>query len=1004
MADERPAVSFWRRRRRWLVALAVLLVVRAALPEIVRRVLVTQLSERLRTRVDIGDVDLALWRGGVALKDVAVHAPPPAPPDDAPLVAWKRFAVELRYLPLFVKRVRLRQVTLEGPRIAVDRLADGAVNLQRLIPPAAPAKEAEPAEQPKQGGSAWKVGIDRLAVRTGGVRFRDLTLAGVEPLEIAIPDVDLTDVALQPGLYGDAGRLGVSIEAEGGALRVDARVGTAYAGFTVATRVKAYRIPLRRARFYVPGVGWSELDGVLDAAIDHELAPDGRNAAHGLVRLRDVAIRVPDVPEAALAVRRLAVGLRDVDVAARRAAVRSVDVAGASVVLDLAGGGTAVPLLRRATATAPAEAPPAPPAEAPPTAGAPPPAAGPPWHWSVAALDVGDTKVSLLRPEATPLDIAIDAHLRHLADAGDPASLDVRLAVPPGSLAVAGAARVAPPGFGGTVKIAALPVADLIAAARAAANLPAGLLQAASLDGDLTVEAGLGADGAAGRTDAVRVHGALALDAFQMQGPDPGAFAVAWKHFGVPVDALELPGLVPGSPPPGPAPIRVALGAVRLEELAATLTRTAEGLLLPPPLGPGAPAGPPGATPAAPPAAQPASASPPPPAVPARPAPSVTVASFTLARAGVALVDRTVKPWFVGELKPLDVDARGIRSDGPVIERFTVTAATPGKGKLDVAGSFRPEGGTVKVNGEQIALAPYNPYVTTMTPYSLGRASAVSVHTDVAFKPGSYDTKTAITLHKLAVNGAAGDTVFRQQFGIPLSMALALLRDPSGNIKLDVPVAVDASGTRVGLGTVVAGALRSAILGAVTSPLKAFGLFTGGGDATALEPPPIPMDAGRAVVGPDAEKEIGQLAGFVAGRPGLGIELDAIVTPADVRWLREQDLRTELEQRKGVVNALRVLSEIRARGRILDALAKRAEGKPGDLSADDAARLDGWLAERPALPADRLVALARARTDTVATAFRERHGVPANRVTAADAKGEAREGKPSVAVAFGAGD
>src|SRR5262245_43526516 len=89
-----------RRRRLLLLAFAVLLAVRAALPTVVRRNLETRASEMLHARVTIGDVDLALLRGGVALEDVAVRAAD-APATDVPLVAWKRFAVSVRWLPLF---------------------------------------------------------------------------------------------------------------------------------------------------------------------------------------------------------------------------------------------------------------------------------------------------------------------------------------------------------------------------------------------------------------------------------------------------------------------------------------------------------------------------------------------------------------------------------------------------------------------------------------------------------------------------------------------------------------------------------------------------------------------------------------------------------------------------------------------------------------------------------------------------------------------------------------
>src|SRR5438034_992481 len=298
-----------------------------AVGEALRRVLVSQLSQRLRTRVDVGDVDLALHRGGVALEDVALYAPDA--PGEPPVIAWKRFAVELRYLPLLWKTVQLRDIELEGPHVALDRLASGDLNLRRLLPPSEPTPAAPPTPQPS--GRAWKTGIDRFVLRGGGVRFRDLTLGEGAPLDVALPDVTVRDVALQPGLYGDPGVARVYVKSEGGVLRIECRLWVLDQGFAVATHLKAFRIPLHRARLYIPGIGWSELAGELDASIDHAIAPATRNELGGMVRLRNVAVRVPDVPQAALAVERLAVRVEPIDLAAHRARVAAVDVAGAWV-------------------------------------------------------------------------------------------------------------------------------------------------------------------------------------------------------------------------------------------------------------------------------------------------------------------------------------------------------------------------------------------------------------------------------------------------------------------------------------------------------------------------------------------------------------------------------------------------------------------------------------------------------------------------------------------------
>ena len=76
-----PTTEPIRRRIPWRAVLAVsllfgVLAAGAGLPWFVRRVIVEQASAFLRTRVDVGNVDLFLPWGTVVLNKVAVWSPP----------------------------------------------------------------------------------------------------------------------------------------------------------------------------------------------------------------------------------------------------------------------------------------------------------------------------------------------------------------------------------------------------------------------------------------------------------------------------------------------------------------------------------------------------------------------------------------------------------------------------------------------------------------------------------------------------------------------------------------------------------------------------------------------------------------------------------------------------------------------------------------------------------------------------------------------------------------
>src|SRR5262249_12827650 len=163
---------------------------------------------------------------------------------------------------------------------------------------------------------------------------------------------------------------------------------------------------------------------------------------------------------------------------------------------------------------------------------------------------------------------------------------------------------------------------------------------------------------------------------------------------------------------------------------------------------------------------------------------------------------------------------------------------------------------------------------------------ALTVTTKASMKGAAYDSSTALKLDRFGLGGTQGDSLFKQNFGIPIEVALALLRDLQGRISLDIPVAGDEHGTKVDVMTIASQALRSAIVNALASPLKLVGAAFGGkGEAAA--PVPIAFATGRDEPTSDGEKAIGALGGLLASRPGIGITLTAAPTQSDARWLDE---------------------------------------------------------------------------------------------------------------------
>jgi hypothetical protein len=330
--------------------------------------------------------------------------------------------------------------------------------------------------------------------------------------------------------------------------------------------------------------------------------------------------------------------------------------------------------------------------------------------------------------------------------------------------------------------------------------------------------------------------------------------------------------------------------------------------------------------------------------------------------------------------------------------RYTATSLP--RGRLDVTGRYSPTGGQFEVNGKDIALRPFNPYATHYSPYSIARG-ALSVATKAKLGKGTYDSTTALTLDGFDLGSKEGASLFKEQFGISIEVALALLRDLQGRIAFDIPVAGDEQGTKVSVMTVAGQALRRAIVNAIASPLKLVGAaFGGGGEGGA--PEPIAFAVGRAEPTEDGAKTLDALAGLLASRPGIGITLEGAPTESDARWLHEQAEYEELSRPQGVFGAIGNVTERGARERVRLALEARAQGKEGALDPDDAAKLEEWLAELPKPGPKELGALVAGRLERVSTTLREGHGIGPERVTSAEPVTELRQGEPVVEFDLGA--
>jgi hypothetical protein len=996
------AVAF--ARRHWLstALVVVALLVRAALPVVLRSVVQDQAQAAIRGQVEVGDVDLWLVLGGVALDDVAVRSEP----GTEPLLGWKQLYVRISWLALARRTVLLRDVDLVRPRVDLERLADGELNLVRLLP----ESSAEPAaEEPP---SAWRVGLDELTIAEGRLDFADTYVKGAKPIA-----VDVESLQVRGGGVGATGFEGPTtvaarLDVEGAPLRLDAELASGEAGIETKVRVDVQGLPVHSAVAYSP-YGWEELRGRLDLAGEWDLG-GGRSRGKGRVALRDVGVRIEGAEASGAEWSALEVEADAIDLAAREARIARIRWAAPKVAVE-PGEPVPLPILRRVVTTAvvepaaeaaredAADAAPEPSAApeqhaAPAKTAAPDENAAPEedaasrkdedgqaaWRWSVGTLDVEDMHVLASNGERRT-EIGLSVHAESLADPSEKAGT-IRFDVKPadGMLAGQGDVRIAPLEIRSALDWKDLDVAALVATV---SRPELAGLRSARTSGRLEVRST--EDGG------LALAGEVAAADLSYEGVAASVPRLAWKSLGVAIERIALPGVLAGAA----ASPAIELASVALDGARIQVERAAvESAGAPPAESTGAvtpeasaPADVSKAAPGADGAAAESGAS--------AAGPQVTVGELTVTDSGIEVVDKSVGDPVHAEIGKIEVRARGLSWPSRRIEKLELAMDGPAGATVKLSGDAVPPSAAFALDVEGLELVPFDPYGREYGGVTIEGGTA-SLESAIDLSADRYETDSTLVLHDLALSGEEGERSFQARFGVPLGLALALLRDVSGDITLDLPVSGGREGVGVGFGKAVATTMQRVLVNALASPLKLIGsVALAGGGISGFDVEPIPFAVASAEPAPEAAERVDALGKLLAERPEVAVELEGRLARADLRSLREAGAAAALADPDSAASkALATLDDASAES-VRSYLEADRDG--GEAPADRPAALAGVLAKIE-VTRDRLVNLGLERAERARGLLAARPGVAPEQLHVRTGTGEARAKSPGVIVRMGA--
>ena len=331
-------------------------------------------------------------------------------------------------------------------------------------------------------------------------------------------------------------------------------------------------------------------------------------------------------------------------------------------------------------------------------------------------------------------------------------------------------------------------------------------------------------------------------------------------------------------------------------------------------------------------------------AVEATSLPKFRIATIAVSNAHVQFADRTLLPHARASLQQINGTITDIASDDIGRAQLSMNAKMDNTGPVEIIGRFnafqKRAGSDFKVVFRDVDLNPTDPYMSKFLGYRL-RKGKLSMEVEYAFGTNQLKGRNLIHLDQFTL----GDKVASPDATkLPVKLGIALLKDRSGKIELDVPVEGNLDDPQFHIGRVVWRAVANVFTKIVTSPFAVLGALLGGkGEEARYQE----FEPGSFDLQPAGREKLDALARVLYERPGLEIEIEGQVDrAADEAALRRRKLEQQLRVAKwstlrkseqSAVNPERITIDPAERARFLtdvhkktfrDAPIPKAAGKP----------------------------------------------------------------------------
>ncbi len=264
--------------------------------------------------------------------------------------------------------------------------------------------------------------------------------------------------------------------------------------------------------------------------------------------------------------------------------------------------------------------------------------------------------------------------------------------------------------------------------------------------------------------------------------------------------------------------------------------------------------------------------------------------------AKTSFIDKSIKPQYHTELAKLNGKIKGLSSSNLSKAKVNLSGVIDSYGKVSIKGKINPLSEKaytdLSINIRNLDLQNFNSYSSRYLGFPINRGKA--------------DFNLKYKLNQSILKGINNLTFKQLKFGnktnskdavnLPLKLAVTLLTDGKGIMKINMPVSGNIDDPEFSYGGLIFKAFFKLITGIVASPFKLLGkLIPGGAD---LDLSAVQFQAGSALLQAGEEQKLKAMQQILSKKPNLNLELTAIInTKNDTIALRINKLLqlTEIE-------------------------------------------------------------------------------------------------------------